>query len=149
MKIENYFIMEQFVVPQFIDVEDKIFGPITTRQFIILLVSGLLLFIVFKLADIALFIFLAVLIGGSALVLAFVKINGQPFHYFLLNIVQTVRRPSRRIWYKSFTKSELIESIKSGKVEMVEAVVEVPRVSYNRLRDLSLVVNTGGYYKPE
>ena len=149
MKIENYFIMEQFVVPQFIDVEDKIFGPITTRQFIILLVSGLLLFIVFKLADIALFIFLAVLIGGSALVLAFVKINGQPFHYFLLNIVQTVRRPSRRIWYKSFTKSELIESIKSGKVEMVEAVVEVPRVSYNRLRDLSLIVNTGGYYKPE
>jgi hypothetical protein len=66
-----------------------------------------------------------------------------------LNIVQTVRRPSRRLWYKSFTKKELEESIKSGKVEMVEAVKEVPRVSYNRLRDLSLVVNTGGYYKPE
>src|SRR3989344_6372217 len=141
--------MDQFVVPQFIDVEDKIFGPITTRQFIILLSSGLLLFIVFKLADTALFIFLTALIGGAALVLAFVKINGQPFHYFLLNIVQTVRRPSRRIWYKSFTKDELKESIKFGKVEMVEAVKEVPRVSYNRLRDLSLVVNTGGYYKPE
>ena len=141
--------MDQFVVPQFIDVEDKIFGPITTRQFLILLATGLLLFIVFKLADIALFIFLAALIGGSALVLAFVKINGQPFHYFLLNIVQTVRRPSRRLWYKSFTKDELTESIKSGKVEIVEAVKEIPRVSYNRLRDLSLVVNTGGYYKPE
>ena len=139
--------MEQFVVPQFIDVEDKIFGPITTRQFIILLSAGLLLFIVFKLADIALFIFLAALIGGATLVLAFVKINGQPFHYFLLNIVQTVRRPSRRIWYKSFSKAELAESIKSGKIEMVEAVKEVPRVYYNRLRDLSLTVNTGGYYK--
>ena len=136
-------------MPQFIDVEDKIFGPITTRQFIILLSAGLLLFIVFKLADIALFIFLAALIGGSALVLAFVKINGQPFHYFLLNIVQTVRRPSRRIWYKSFTKGELTESIKSGKVEMVEAVKEIPRMSYSRIRDLSLIVNTGGYYKPE
>ncbi len=141
--------MDQFVVPQFIDVEDKIFGPITTRQFIILLSAGLLLFIVFKLADITLFIFLAVLIGGSTLVLAFVKINGQPFHYFLLNIIQTIRRPSRRIWYKSFTNSELTESIKSGKVEMVEAVKEIPRLSYSRLRDLSLVVNTGGYYKPE
>lgn len=141
--------MEQFVVPQFIDVEDKIFGPITTRQFIILLSSGLLLFVVFKLADMALFIFLAALIGGLTLVLAFVKINGQPFHYFLLNIVQTVRRPSRRIWYKSFSNAELTESIKSGKVELVEAVKEVPRVSYNRLRDLSLTVNTGGYYKPE
>ena len=136
-------------MPQFIDVEDKIFGPITTRQFLILLSAGLVLFIAFKLADTALFIFLAALIGGSALVLGFVKINGQAFHYFLLNIVQTIRRPSRRIWYKSFTKSELQESIKSGKVAIVEAVVEVPRVSYNRLRDLSLTVNTGGYYKPE
>lgn len=149
LKWKKDYNMEQFVVPQFIDVEDKIFGPVTTRQFLILLATGLLLFIIFKLADMALFIFLTALIGGSALVLAFVKINGQPFHYFLLNIVQTVRRPSRRIWYKSFTKSELAESIKSGKVQMVEAVKEVPRMSYSRIRDLSLIVNTGGYYKPE
>lgn len=138
--------MDQFVVPQFIEVEDKIFGPITTRQFIILLVAALVLFICFKLADTALFIFLAAVIGGLALVLAFVKINGQPFHYFLLNIIQTVRRPSRRIWYKDFTKSELAESIKSGKIEVVEAVKEVPKMSYSRIRDLSLIVNTGGYY---
>lgn len=133
-------------MPQFIEVEDKIFGPITTRQFIILLVAGLILFICFKLADTALFIFLAAFIGGLALVLAFVKINGQPFHYFLLNIIQTMRRPSRRIWYKSFSKNELQESIKSGKVEVVEAAVVVPKMSYSRIRDLSLIVNTGGYY---
>ena len=141
--------MDQFVVPQFIDVEDKIFGPITTRQFIILLVAALILFIAFKLADTALFIFLLALIGGFALVLAFVKINGQSFHYFLLNIVQTLRRPSRRLWYKSYNKAELTEAIKSGKVEIVEAVKEIPKMSYNRIRDLSLIVNTGGYYKPE
>ncbi|MBI2037601.1 MAG: PrgI family protein [Candidatus Magasanikbacteria bacterium] len=138
--------MDQFVVPQFIEVEDKIFGPITTRQFIILLVTALILFITFKLADTVLFIFLAAVIGGSSLVIAFVKINGQPFHYFLLNLVQTVRRPSRRIWYKDFTKAELTESIKSGKIEVVEAVKEVPKMSYSRIRDLSLIVNTGGYY---
>ena len=141
--------MQQFVVPQFIDVEDKVIGPITVRQFLILLSAGLFLFIAFKLADTALFIFLAALIGGSALVLAFVKINGQPFHYFLLNIVQTVRLPSRRIWYKSFTKNDLRESIESEKVEVVESVKEIPHMSYNRIRDLSLIVNTGGYYKPE
>src|SRR3989344_2888163 len=141
--------MNQFVVPQFIDVEDKIFGPITTRQFLILLVAGLVIFIAFKLADIALFIFLLVLIGGVALVLAFVKINGQTFHFFLLNIFQTMRRPSLRIWNKSMTKAELNESRLSGKVEIMEKVIEVPHLSYSRLRDLSLIVNTGGYYKPE
>ncbi len=141
--------MDQFVVPQFIEVEDKIFGPITTRQFLILLVTGLILFIIFKLADTALFIFFAVLIGGVALILAFVKINGQPFHYFILNIIQTVRRPSRRIWSRNFTNKELKEYIEFGKAEVVEVAKEIPRMSYSRIRDLSLTVNTGGYYRPE
>ena len=141
--------MDQFVVPQFIEVEDKIFGPITTRQFVILLVTGLILFAAFKWADTALFIFLAVLIGGLALVLAFVKINGQSFHYFLLNIVQTLRRPSRRIWRKMYEKQELLDAIKSVAVVSTEPVKEMPKMSYSRIRDLSLIVNTGGYYSGE
>lgn len=141
--------MDQFVVPQFIDVEDKIFGPVTTRQFIILLVAGLFLFVTYKLADLSLFIFFLATIGGSALILAFVKINGQSFHYFLLNLFQTLRRPSRRVWYKMNTKEELQELRKGEKVVEMEKVAEIPRLSYNRIRDLSLAVNTGGYYKPE
>ncbi len=141
--------MDQFTVPQFIDVEDKIFGPVTARQFVIMLVAGLILFVFYKIADTTLFIFALATIGGGALVLAFVKINGQSFHYFILNLIQTLRRPSRRIWYKTDTKEELEEMRKSGKVEDVEKAVEIPRLSYNRIRDLSLVVNTGGYYKPE
>lgn len=141
--------MRQFVVPQFIDVEDKIFGPITTRQFLIVLVAGLILFICFKLADITLFIFLAAVIGGAALVLAFVKINGQAFHYFLLNIVQTLRRPSLRIWNKLYTDKQLQEYIKMSNVAVAEAPAPIQRISYNRIRDLSLIVNTGGYFKPE
>jgi len=141
--------MDQFTVPQFIDVEDKIFGPVTARQFVILLVAGLVLFLFYKIADTTLFIFALATIGSSALILAFVKINGQSFHYFILNLIQTLRRPSRRIWYKSDTKEELEELRKSGRVEEVEKAVEIPRLSYNRIRDLSLAVNTGGYYKPE
>ncbi len=136
-------------MPQFIDVEDKIFGPVTTRQFIILLIAGLFLFIAYKLADTALFIFLATTLGGFALVLAFVKINGQTFHYFLLNLFQTLRRPSRRIWVKESTKDELELLRKAEKTIFIEKTAEVPSLSYSRIRDLSLAVNTGGYYKPE
>ncbi len=138
--------MEQFVVPQFIDVEDKIFGPVTTRQFIILLAAGLFLFIAYKLADLALFVFLTALIGGGALVVAFVKINGQTFHYFLLNIIQTVRRPSLRIWQKKYSTGELKEFIKNPTAAVEEKITPRKNLSYNRIRDLSLVVNTGGYY---
>lgn len=141
--------MDQITVPQFIDVEDKIFGPITTRQFIIMLVTGLILFIAFKLADLALFIFLFIIIAGIGFTLAFVKINGQPFHYFLLNLAQTMRRPSRRLWKKDLSDRKLKEYQEASKVEVMEIVKKVPRASYNRIRDLSLIVNTGGYYKPE
>ncbi|MDO8499249.1 MAG: PrgI family protein [bacterium] len=141
--------MEQFVVPQFIDVEDKIFGPITTRQFIILLVAGLFLFLTYKLADFSLFIFGFILVGGIAVVLAFVRINGQPFHYFLLNIFQTMRRPGLRIWRKDYSKQELEELRLNTIVKIPEPAPVIPHISYSRLRDLSLVVNTGGYYKPE
>ena len=139
----------QFVVPQFIDVEDKIFGPVTARQFVILLVAGLLIVLAYKLADFALFVFILAIIGGGSLVLAFVKINGQPFHYFILNIIQTLRRPALRIWNKIYDVADLKRLRDEAKVVVPEAIKPVPKLSYSRIRDLSLTVNTGGYYQSE
>ncbi len=142
--------LNQFTVPQFIDVEDKIFGPVTARQFVILLADGILLFICYKLFDLALFAVLLALLGGFGLVLAFVKINGQPFHYFLLNTMQTLRRPPLRIWQKDVSDQHLrlVMSLNAPPVMPAHTVVrkELPR---SRLADLSLVVNTGGMYNPE
>lgn len=141
--------MQQFVVPQFIEVEDKIFGPITTRQFLILLTAGIVVFLAFRFGDLALFILMLVLVGGSSLVLAFVKVNGQTFHYFLLNIFQTMRRPSLRVWHKYYTDDELEYLRKEGtEVEFV-AVVKIVPVKHERIRDLALLANTGGFYRPD
>lgn len=138
------------MVPQFIDVEDKIFGPITSRQFVIILVGGLMCFLSFKFADTSLFIVLLALIGGLTLIFAFATINGQPFHFFLLNILQTTRRPSRRVWNKFNTDAELKAIMKDNEPEKVEEkFVNTKSASHTRIRDLSLTVNTGGYYKGE
>lgn len=141
--------MQQFVVPQFIEVEDKIFGPITTRQFLILLVAGTAVFLAYRFGDLSLFIFTTVFIGGFSLILAFVKINGQNFHYFLLNVIQTLRKPSLRVWQKSYTKEELNYLRKQGMGAAPAKVVEQSPVKRERIRDLALQVNTGGFYKPE
>jgi len=141
--------MQQFVVPQFIDVEDKIFGPITTRQFLILLVAGIGIFVAYRFADFSLFLITTVLLGGLALVFAFVKVNGQTFHYFVLNIVQTTRRPSLRIWNKSFSKAELNYLRKKVGEEPVEEIIQQKSVRRERIHDLALLVNTGGFYKPD
>jgi len=140
--------MQQFVVPQFIEVEDKIFGPVTVRQFLILLAASLIIFVTYKYADFALFISTLALVGGFALILAFVKINGQTFHYFLLNLLQSLRRPHLRIWSKKMMVDELnyLRNLKPN-----EYVFEKNKktVSIKHIRDLSLIVNTGGFYQPE
>lgn len=141
--------MQQFTVPQFIDVEDVIMGPITTRQFVIFLADGLLLFIFYKLATFGLFVVLLAIFGGGGLVLAFVKINGQPFHFFILNFLQTMTRTPLRVWNKELTAKDLKFYLQ------VELPVEPPPkptkepLRISKLGELSLVVNTGGMYRPE
>ncbi|MFA6105786.1 MAG: PrgI family protein [Patescibacteria group bacterium] len=145
--------MQQFTVPQFIDVEDKIFGPVTARQFSIMIGAVGPIFLAYKLADFALFVFIAILIGGTAAMFAFVRINGQAFHYFVLNILQTLRRPSRRLWYKSYTNASLQDFLNyekqnvKDKLDAEDNKIEKKVISNTRIRDLSLLVNTGGYFK--
>ncbi len=141
--------MSQFVVPQFLDVEDKILGPITTRQFSIILVDCLVMFIVYKLADLALMILIDLPLLVAGVVLAFVRINGMPFHYFLLNIAQTRLRPDIRVWNKELTDAELIALSKVEPPPPPPPKIYKEAISTSKLSQLALVVNTGGAYNPE
>ncbi|KPJ84785.1 hypothetical protein AMJ57_05495, partial [Parcubacteria bacterium SG8_24] len=85
-------------------------------------------------------------LGGT---LAFFRVNGQPFHFFLLNLIQTFRRPMLRIWDKSLTDSELRQlALKPPEVK-VASRVKKELLTTSRLSELSLIVNTGGVYNPE
>lgn len=139
--------MQQFVIPQFIDVEDKIIGPITTRQFIILLVGSIILFILYKLATFTFFLIFGFPIFGISVTLAFIKINGQPFHFFLLNALQTVRRPGLRVWDKSLTNNELKFFLKKVEVKEIAPKPVKEALEEKKLSELSLIVNTGGAYR--
>jgi len=141
--------MMQFTVPQFIDVEDKIIGPITVRQFVILLVDGLILALLYKFVDLALFVVFLAIFGGFGLVMAFVKINGQPFHFFLLNFLQTMKKSPLRVWQKKFSDAELREL---AKIEKPPPPLPKPfkePISMSHLSELTLTVDTGGRYEPE
>ena len=141
--------MQQFVVPQFIDVEDKIFGPITIRQFLIFMVAGLVIFLAFRFGKFWVFVTTLILLGGTSLIFAFYRPNGQAFHYFLLNIFQTLRKPSLRLWRKDYGNDELnyLRGLVTEKV--VEEGPKKKPVREQHIRDLALVVNTGGYYRPD
>ncbi|MFA6411041.1 MAG: PrgI family protein, partial [Candidatus Buchananbacteria bacterium] len=130
-------------------VEDKVIGPITVRQFIILLVGGGFTFVAYKLADFSLFLFEFAIVGLITFVLAFVKINGRPVHYFLLNVLQTLKRPKRQVWLKFFSNAELKNFSKTKKPTLPPQIKTKNRVRASRLAELSLIVDTGGIYQGE
>lgn len=88
----------QFNVPQFVDVEDKILGPLTLKQFLLALAGGiglLLLWYFFKL-------WIVIIIGIPLLLLLvaaiFIKINGRPFFNFLTAFINYWIKPKIFIW---------------------------------------------------
>ncbi len=141
--------MEQFVVPQFIDNEDKIMGPLTGRQFIITLVMFMTLAVMWKLMPIVWFAIIGVPFFAFGTILAFAKVNGQPFHLFLLNLTQTLRKPRLRVWDKRLTDAEVRAHLTKVAPPPPPTRARKTFANVSRLQELTLVVNTGGVYKPE
>lgn len=133
------------MVPQFIDIETKIIGPVTTRQFLIMMVCAMIDFILYKTMVFTYFVVAALIITSIFLIVAFLKINGMPMHYFFLNLVQTMKKPKMRIW----KKVEPGAVIKAEKVEIKKEFIIKPPLVSSRLSSLSLVINTGGAYQEE
>jgi len=140
---------EQFVVPQFIDVEDKVLGPLAIRQFIILLAALLTDTLLFKLFTFGKFLAMSVPLTIVAIAFAFIRINGQPFHYFVLNLVQTFRKPGLRVWDKELSDRDVRLFLKVEEAPVDSPKVRKAPISGSRLSELALVVNTGGVYNPD
>lgn len=143
----------QFTVPQFIDVEDKIFGPISVRQFLTFLIGAVLIFanyqIVYKamIPNFWLFLISSIFIFAVSGAFAFFKVNGRPFHYFLLNLLVTMQKPRLRVWNKRVERADVIQP--EDVVEIVETIPVKKPLTVSKLTELSLIVDTGGAYQED
>ncbi len=138
--------MQQFTVPQFIDVEDKVIGPITVRQFIIILFSAALIAISYKLLYFTSFIVVTVFILFVTVVIAFAKVNGVHFHLFLINFLITLFKSNVRVWNNSFGKEYLRIETEKIVSHTKENTIE-KRYNSSRLTELSLIVDTQGVFR--
>ncbi|MCD4761190.1 PrgI family protein [bacterium] len=138
----------RFLVPQFIDAEDRIWGPITVRQFVIMLAGGLFEFLAYKLADFSLFILETILIAVFVGLFAFYKVNGAPFHIFALNFIDTFKKPKIRVWKKEYLKVEKFKNKDEEKIDNTP-VARKSFIANRKLSELSLIIDTGGVYKGE
>ena len=133
----------RYEVPQFIDVEDKLFGPLTFKQFVYIGGSLGIAFLAYKLLPIYLgvFIMLPALLFGAAL--AFYKVNERPF----LDVVESAFKfyggPRLYVWKKTEKKAQA----KEVSLDNISTQVVLPKLSENKLRDLtwSLDINESLY----
>lgn len=85
-------------VPQFIDVEDKVAGPLTWKQLGWMIAMGAVLFLVYTLFSGILFFVLAVPVALLFVALAFFRPNGMAFPQFLFYSVTFLFRPKVSVW---------------------------------------------------
>jgi len=129
----------RFQVPQFIDVEDKIFGPLTLKQFIYLAGGGGLAFVIYVLIN-NLFISAIPIIAVLAfsLALAFFPKSkfGKPFIDVLESAFKYLLGNKLYIWKKQDKPlpKNAGDAVKDAKNY---ASVMVPKISDSKLKDLT------------
>jgi len=93
-----------FQVPQFIEIEDKIFGPLTFKQFVYIAGGAGIAFVVYsilsKFLPTIISIVLAVPLVGLGLALAFYKINERPLIFLVQAAVLYLFRGKLYQWKK-------------------------------------------------
>ncbi len=124
----------QFKVPQFLDIEDKIFGPFTFRQFAYLTGGIGICFILYKAIGLLFGAIPILLVAGLAGALAFYRPNNKPFINMLEAGAKYMTQDKLYIW-KRRTEFEMEKSKpKEREVEVPQAVV---KLEGNKLRDLA------------
>jgi hypothetical protein len=120
----------KYQVPQFIEVEDKIFGPLTFKQFVYLAGGAGFAFIMYRIFPLYIAIFLILPGVGFALALAFYKINKKPFIEIVESAFKYAFASKLYIWKKETKKIEKKEVASSPSLI-------VPKLSDSKLEDLS------------
>lgn len=95
----------RFQVPQFIDIEDKVIGPFSLKQFLYLAGAAGISFIFFLLFNPIIALVIVSPIVGFALALAFYKVNGRDFMFFLNSVSSHFLRPRLYTWNRVAQKS--------------------------------------------
>lgn len=90
----------QFKVPQFIDIEDKVFGPLTFKQFVYLAGGAGLVYLSMKFLPTIIALFMVPLVAGFALALAFFKYNEKPFIFTVEAFIRYYLRSRLYLWHK-------------------------------------------------
>lgn len=122
----------QYQVPQFIEIEDKIFGPLTLKQFLYTGGGAAIGFIFWTMAP----KIIAIVVGGPIVAFfmaaAFYKVNGRPFLVFIEGAIKYALSSKLYVWKKTQKKIEKKQEEVKPQNQMA-----LPKLSQNKLKEIS------------
>jgi len=123
----------RFEVPQFIEIEDKIFGPLTLKQFIYLAGTAGVSFVIYTTLPFFLAIILIAPFIVFGLALAFYKHNNRPFITLVESWFNFTIKGKLYIWKKR--QKPIEERVEEEAI--MQSPLYVPKLSDSKLKDLS------------
>jgi len=136
-------------IPQNVDKEDKLVGPLTLKQFLYILGGSALMFATWQYhvegyLFFTEFILISLVISVLMLALAFVKINGRPFIVLISNTLAYIFTHKQRFWSRHNHMS-----VKKLKIAGDNSFATEPRTSkdeatHGKLEKLAHILDTGG-----
>lgn len=127
-----------FNIPQFIDKEDKIVGPLTAKQLGWMFGAGTVLLVLWNILDTSAFIVASVFVAGIFGALAFYQPNNQPLVSFIFSSVRFMLHPKMYVWRRipeKITKS--VKTQREADVAKENRVVNNDKIEeISRLLDL-------------
>lgn len=129
----------EYQVPQFIEVEDKIVGPLTLRQFIYLAGTGGLCILFIAYLPLIFAILLSVPIVALGAALSFYKVNGKSFIEMLEAGFNYYTGAKMFLWKKEDPKPEKTDAAAAAAAAAQAAMptARTPRLTSGKLSELA------------
>ena len=125
----------QFKVPQFLEIEDKIFGPFTFREFAYLAGGAGLCFVLYKLLGLFFGAIPILLMAGFVLALTFYHPNNKPLINTLGAGLKYLTQSKLYIWKKGGDKNNQKQNMAENQIALNRT--NELKLSGSKLRDLA------------
>jgi len=113
----------RFNVPKFIDVEDKIFGPLTFKQFVYLAGgAGMCVVALWLIPSFALALPVMGIIVAFSLALAFWNYNGKPFIHIVQAVFSYLTNARSYVWKRREHKNKSQEQMQKELKQIEESI---------------------------
>lgn len=135
----------EFIVPQFIEREAKIVGPLTFKQFLFVGTAGGICAIIYFLLPLSIFIISCIVLIGGAAALALYRKEGIPLYEVVAKSFLYVFKPKIYLWKKAAAPIKMARPAEKKKDEVEEEERKGPRLKVSKsskLNDLFTHIET-------